>query len=136
MLRWLAGIAFASIAASTALGCVFWIQQTIEGPSAGMDDLRGLGSLISYVAFASAVTFLPVALVGSLTDSALIRLRRQEFWAYAMAGLIAGGLIGWFLATFTPQSDGGGPIAARTWQLALFGLTASSTFWWAVRRKS
>lgn len=136
MLRWFLGFAFASVAASIALGYAFWIQQAFEGPAAGMMDLTEPGPLFKYVIVTSAVTILPVMLVGSLTDSALVRLRRQELWAYALAGLIVGAFIGWFLS-LTPQSDDDErSIVAKVWPLALFGLTASSTFWWVVRRKS
>ncbi len=99
-----------------------------------MDDLREPGRFIGYVVFVSVLTFLPVALVGDLTDLALHRLRRPEFWAYASAGLLAGALIGWALAAVTPQSDVDDGSIARVWQLALFGLTAASTYWWVVRR--
>lgn len=137
MLRWFLGYAFASVAASIALGYAFWVQQAFEGPSVGMMDLTEPGPLLKYVVVTSAVTILPVMLVGSMTDGVLVRLRRQELWAYALAGLTVGAFIGWFLGTFTPQSDDDErSIAAMVWPLALFGLTASSTFWWAVRRKS
>lgn len=135
MWRSFAGFALASVVASASLGGALWLQQTVAGPSAGMDDLRGPGPLIGYLAFASVMTFLPVALIGALTDIALHRLRRPDLWAYASAGLIAGALIGWALAALTPQSDEDDGSIARVWQLALFGLTAASTYWWAVRRK-
>lgn len=102
-----------------------------------MMELTEPGLLFKYMIVTSAVTFLPVMLFGSLTDSVLVRLQRQELWAYALAGLIVGAFIGWFLGTFTPQSDDDErSIATMAWPLALFGLIASSTFWWLVRRKS
>jgi len=133
--RWL-GIAFASVVASTVLGYAYYIQQTIDGVPAWMMDLREPGPLIGYVAVTSVVTLPPVALFGSIVDSTLVRLRRHELWAYALVGLIAGVLVGLFLATFTPQSgdEEGRSMIAKVWHLALFGLTTSSSFWWVVRR--
>jgi hypothetical protein len=136
MLRWWLGIALASVAASTALGFAFAIQQAIEGPSAAMMDLRDAASLFRYVALTSVFMLGPVALFGALADSALVRLGGQSFWAYALGGLLTGALIGWLLATVTPQSEGDEGVIAKVWHLGLFGLMAASTFWWVVRRSA
>lgn len=135
--RWWLGIALASLTAPMALGSVLYIQQAIAGgPSPEMDDIRGLAPFAIYVGVASVGAFLPVALVGFLTDSVLVRLRRHELWAYALAGLLGGAFIGWFLATYTPRSDEDPNAVTHAWRFALLGITASSTFWWVVRRKS
>jgi len=136
MLRWWLGIAFASAVASTVLGYAYYVQQTVDGVPAWMMDLREPGPLIRYVAVTSVLTSPAVALFGAVIDSTLVRVRRHEFWAYALVGLIAGVLVGLFFATFSPQSDEeeGRSMVAKVWHLALFGLTASSSFWWAVRR--
>lgn len=131
--RWILGIGLASLAASTVLGYAMLIQHMVEGTPSAEIELGGPSALVNYIALTSVLMFLPVALVGFLTDSALRLFRREELWAYAVAGLMGGGLIGWVIG-FGPLSDDEVP-GPKIWRLALFGLIASSTFWAVVRRK-
>jgi len=145
MIRWLVGVALGALGAAVVLDVALLVQQIFEGPSWAGDDFQHPVAFAGFFVLSAVIFLLPTAACAFFTDGVLQIAGQNRFAAYGLAGLIEGAALGAFVAAFTPQSDeDGGEVTGAalnalilnmSLRYALIGLTASSIFWWVVRRK-